>query len=141
MKKPERVGRSRLRARWSTLAAALLTVTGCTSVAEIRNLSEDSCRRSFSEQLSAILVEQGETAETADRLGERARTAIDAGHYGPRSFLVSAPTGTDYTFFVERKRSGCLLRLYGRRKGFVSYTNNLTYIATRPLAGCACSSE
>ena len=40
---------------------------------------------------------------------------------------------------IERKDDACLLRLYGRQKGFVSYTNNLTYIATRPLTACACA--
>jgi hypothetical protein len=39
---------------------------------------------------------------------------------------------------VERKDDACLLRLYGRQKGFVAYTNNLTYIATQPLAACRC---
>ncbi len=59
--------------------------------------------------------------------------------YGPRPFLVASPSGTDYTFFVQEKKPICLLRLYGRQKGFWSYTNNLTYIATRPLPNCACS--
>ena len=57
---------------------------------------------------------------------------------GPRPFLVASPSGTDYAFFVERKDDACLLRLYGRQKGFVTYTNNLTYIATQPLAPCRC---
>jgi hypothetical protein len=39
---------------------------------------------------------------------------------------------------VEKKKSGCLLRLYGKQKGFTSYTNNLNYIATRPLPDCLC---
>jgi hypothetical protein len=39
---------------------------------------------------------------------------------------------------VEKKKDACLLRLYGRQKGFVSYTNDLTYIATEPLAPCEC---
>lgn len=38
-------------------------------------------------------------------------------------------------FFVERKGEECLLRLYGRQKGFTRYTNNLTYIRTRDLSG------
>lgn len=48
--------------------------------------------------------------------------------------------GTDYRFFIDAARDQCLLRLYGRRKGFWSYTNNLSYIATRPLPGCSYSS-
>jgi hypothetical protein len=52
---------------------------------------------------------------------------------------LAAPSGVDHSFFVERKGASCVLRLYGRQKGFVSYTNNLTYIATEPLAPCQCT--
>jgi hypothetical protein len=52
--------------------------------------------------------------------------------------MVGAPSGSDYAFFVQKKGSECLLRLYGRQKGFVRYTNNMTYIATRKLPPCRC---
>jgi hypothetical protein len=51
---------------------------------------------------------------------------------------VAAPEGTDYRFFFEAGREGCRLTLYARRRGFVSYTNNLTGIASRPLPECTC---
>jgi len=63
---------------------------------------------------------------------------IEFAQLGPRPFVVSSSSGADYEFFVQKKKQGCLLRLFGRTKGFTSYTNNLTYIATRPLPGCAC---
>ena len=52
--------------------------------------------------------------------------------------MIQAPSGTDYTLFVEKKKSGCLLRLVEKQKGFTRYTNNLTYINTQPLPSCFC---
>ncbi len=126
-----------LRTRFLPLAS-LLVAAGCASVAEIPNLSDDACRRSFQDGLASILVEQHETPEVAQALAERTRITLERGGVGPRPFFVSSSSGTDYGFFVQKKKNTCLLRLYGRQKGFTSYTNNLTYIATRPLPGCAC---
>ena len=58
---------------------------------------------------------------------------------GPRPFLVASPSGADYSFFVQRMDGACALRLYARQKGFVSYTNNITYIATETLGPCRCA--
>lgn len=128
---------------WTRLASALgalaLSLGGCTSVAQISNLSEEDCSQGFERQLSEILVQQGEAPEAAGEMAERTRRMLAYGVLGPRPFLVSSASGTDYTFFVQKKKSGCLLRLYGKQKGFMTYTNNLTYIATRPLAQCACA--
>ena len=52
---------------------------------------------------------------------------------------TSAPSGTDYRFFTDHKGTDCVLTLFGRRKGFISYTNNLTYMATEILPGCTCA--
>jgi len=125
------------------VAALLLLVGGClaggcATVAQVDNLSDDSCRRSFEEALASILVAEREAPPAAEELAQRTRRLLERGRLGPRPFLVSSSSGADYEFFVEEKKSGCLLRLYGRQKGFVSYTNNLTYIATRPLPGCLC---
>jgi hypothetical protein len=119
--------------------AALGLTTGCATVARIGNLTEPACQSAFSAALSTILVEQGEKAEMADGLADRAVKNMILVDLGPRPFFVASPSGTDYTFFVQGKRAGCLLRLYGRQRGFWSYTNNLTYIATRPLPNCLCS--
>jgi hypothetical protein len=119
-------------------ALALSGATRCMSVGQISNLEESQCRSSFSQAISSILLSQGEKPETADQLADRAVTELSLANLGPRPFLIASRSGTDYTFFVQVKGPACLLRLYGRQKGFWSYTNNLTYIETRPLPACAC---
>ncbi len=121
------------------LAVASLASTACTSVAYLVDLGADPCAGSFQDQLASVLVEQGEKPEVATHLARQTRAALALQDRGPRPFLVSSPSGADYTFFVQRKHAGCLLRLYGRQKGFERYTNNLTYISTRALAGCNCA--
>jgi hypothetical protein len=117
----------------------LLIASGCTSVAQITTLSDPPCYASLSTELAGVLEAQGEPLQVARELADATATALRFHSLGPRPFLVASPSGTDYSFFVQRKGASCLLRLYGRQKGFVSYTNNLTYIATRELAPCECS--
>jgi hypothetical protein len=118
--------------------AAAVSSAGCTTVAQVTNLADAGCGPSFESRLSSVLTEQGETTEVAATLAHHAYLILTTAQLGPRPFLVAAPSGTDYSFFVQKKSERCLLRLYGRQKGFVSYTNDLTYISTRELAGCAC---
>ena len=73
------------------------------------------------------------------QLAERTSANLRSHGVGPRPFVVESPSGADYGLFVQKDKASCLLRLYGRQKGFVSYTNNLTYIATEPLAPCECA--
>ena len=120
-------------------AALGLLASGCTTVAQVTTFSNPACNDVFVASLAGILLEQKEEPQVAERLASRATDMIRTGYLGPRPFMVGSPSGADYSFFVERKDNACLLRLYGRQKGFVSYTNNLTYIATRPLAPCQCS--
>ena len=103
------------------------------------NLAESPCQASFETEMAAVLSAEGETPENATALAHSALTILTLGDLGPRPFLVAAPSGTDYSFFVEKTKSSCILHLYGRQKGFVSYTNNLTYIDSRPLPGCSCA--
>ena len=114
-------------------------VVSCTSVARITNLADSACATSLETELAAVLVGQGEASENAATLARRASRILESNDIGPRPFLVASSSGTDYSFFVEKKKSGCILRLYGRQKGFVIYTNDLTYIDSRPLSGCACA--
>jgi hypothetical protein len=130
---------SRTVIRPSVVAAIAFATVGCTSMAQLSNLADPSCATEFEDQLGSILVQQGENPEGATPLASQSRRALAFRSLGPRPFLVSSSSGADYTFFIQAERSGCLLRLYGRRKGFVSYTNNLTYIDTRPLPACACT--
>jgi hypothetical protein len=108
-------------------------------MAAVTNLENGECRHSFTSQIASILTEQGESLENAVRLGESTARSLAAGSYGPRPFLVASPSGADYAFFIQRKKSNCLLCLYARQKGFVSYSNNLTYISTKDLAACQCA--
>lgn len=123
--------------KWIGLGSVLLS--GCTTVAQITTLSDESCHRTVQGQLESILLEEGERPEVANRLAVNTTVVLATGSLGPRPFGVSSPSGADYSFFVQLKGDQCLLRLYGRRKGFTRYTNNLTYIATRSLNGCACA--
>ena len=121
------------------IGAAWSMAIGCTSVAQVTNLAESACQASFETEMAAVLSAEGETLENATGLAHSATMMLTLGDLGPRPFLVAAPSGTDYSFFVEKTKSSCILRLYGRQKGFVSYTNNLTYIDSRPLPGCSCA--
>jgi hypothetical protein len=121
------------------LGMLLSLASGCASVAQITTLSEPDCRASLTGALGKVLQAEGEKPEVAGRLADSTATALQTYGLGPRPFLVESPSGVDYSFFVEKKKAACLLRLYGRQKGFVSYTNNLTYIATEPLAPCQCA--
>lgn len=122
-----------------SVVACCLFAAGCASVAQVTNISDDACRGSFQNALASILTAEGEKPEVAEKLVSHSLSILSTGTVGPRPFLVSSPSGADYELFVQRKKSECLLRLYGRQKGFVRYTNNMTYIQTRPLPACACA--
>lgn len=122
------------------LGAALMALAaGCTSVAQITTLSEPSCEQTVRQAFTKILESEGETPQTAADLAESSTAALQSGGLGPRPFLVESLSGVDYSFFIDKKDASCLLRLYGRQKGFTSYTNNITYIASEPLGTCQCA--
>ena len=121
------------------LVAGLVLTSRCTTVAQVTTLSNPACRDTLRIALARVLEAEGETAPVAERLAESSTAALETGGLGPRPFLIASSSGVDYSFFVEKKGARCLLRLYGRKKGFVSYTNDLTYIATEPLAPCECA--
>ncbi len=106
---------------------------------KVTNLSEEPCRTSFMQRLSSILAHDGEKSEASNVLANQTISMLTTYDLGPRPFVIAAPSGTDYRFFIDRKEADCVLTLFGRRRGFVSYTNNLTYIATEALQGCTCS--
>jgi hypothetical protein len=113
------------------LSAAAVFSGGCAT------LTEAACAASFEACLASILTEQGEKPDIVETLAHRTYLKPTMVRLGPRPFVVALPSGTDCTFFVQRKHVRGLLRLYGRRKGFMSYTNDLTYISTRELPGFA----
>lgn len=124
---------------WTLFLAIVLTTASCATVAQVTNLSEESCRTSFTSQLSVILTRQGEKPDAAGALATKTASTLMTYDLGPRPFAIAAPSGTDYRFFIDHKGADCVLTLYGRQKGFVSYTNNLTYIATEILPDCTCA--
>lgn len=117
----------------------MLLLSGCASVARV-DLTDPPCDAAFREQLASILVEEGETPSDAGGIAHRAALDVSDGDAGVRPFSVVS-RAADYTFFVQKKKTGCLLRLVSRRKGFTVYTNDVTYIASRPLGGCRCATE
>lgn len=117
----------------------VLMMIGCTTMAQLTNLSDASCRTSLTHQLSAILMTEGEGPVVAEALAGKTVITLSTHDLGPRPFVIAAPSGTDYRFFIDRKGIDCVLTLFGRRKGFVSYTNNVTYIATETLPDCTCT--
>jgi hypothetical protein len=122
-----------------TPLVAATTLGGCTTVAQVTTLDDPACRQTTAAGFAKILEAQGESAPVAAQLAASTTGGLSSYPLGPRPFVVASPSGVDYGFFVERKGESCLLRLYGRQKGFVSYTNNLTYIASEPLASCRCA--
>lgn len=134
-----RAGRFNTSWRACSVAALLAASLGCTSMAAVTNAREQPCQQNVATALSEILVAQGEQPERAQKVVDRADLLATAFDYGPRPFTVSSQSGTDYSLFVEKKGERCLMRLYGRQRGFISYTNNLTYIETRELPGCQCA--
>ena len=120
-------------------AVLLLTSTGCTTVAQVTSLSEPDCTRAMTSAFETIFGKQGESPAVARELAESTTASLRSRNVGPRTFVVASPSGADYGFFVQRRDEACVLRLYGRQKGFVTITDNLTYLATEPLAGCQCA--
>lgn len=119
--------------------SAAVALAGCTAVARVTNPTTPECQTSLRAGFDAILLAQEEKPDVAKALADAAATSLASIDLGPRPFAVSSPSGADYLFFLESTDEGCLLRLYGRQKGFTSYTNNLTYIETRTLPGCGCA--
>lgn len=126
--------------RIAACGATVAWLAGCTTtMGQLTNAGESTCAAALQGALEDVLVAQGETAPDAAALASRARHTLAQVRLGPRPFRVAAPSGTDYAFFVEPTREACVLRLYGRQRGFTRYTNNLTWIDSRPLTGCDCA--
>jgi hypothetical protein len=127
--------------RTTILVVAVALLAGCATMARVTNAESPICASSLRQSLSDVLENRGESTNDSVSLADQ---AVDSGlltRIGPRAFVLEAPGGTDYVFFVQRKHDVCLLHLYGEHKGFVTYTNDLWYIATRELSGCECSDE
>ena len=120
-------------------AGVAVAAAGCVTVAQVTTMSDATCGDAVAGAFRKILETQDERAAVAAQLAESATQGLRSRELGPQPFLVSSPSDADCAFFVQRDGEACLLRLYGRQKGVVSCTNNLTYIATGPLAACRCA--
>ena len=116
-----------------------LALASCAQVVRIDNPEDASCARSIRDETATILLGQGENDTDAAELARRAANPDMLRANGPRPFFLRSPSGSDYGLFVDRRDNACLLRLYMRRRGFSTYTNNLSFIDTRTLTGCGCS--
>jgi hypothetical protein len=107
-------------------------------VARPVNAGSSRCQESLRDAFALILVRQEEKPDVAEAVGAAAAQKLAEVDLGPRPFKLSSPSGVDYGFFFEDEGKRCLLHLVAWQKGFVQFSNNVTYIATRPLAGCRC---
>jgi hypothetical protein len=119
------------------LCATALLAAGCVTLGRV-DIANESCAESFRARLAEILVAEGEAPPIADEVADRTMDALLGGDEDPADFVTSSPSGATYAFLVQKKEKRCLLRLYFKRRRHVEITNNLTYIATRPLPDCAC---
>jgi hypothetical protein len=118
---------------------AMAALAGCSpTVAQLLNPGYPRCQESLRKAFEITLIGQGETDEVAQKVAADAVQALADVELGARPFKVSSPSGVDYGYFFEREDDRCLLRLVAWQKGFVQYSNNVTFIATRPLPGCGC---
>jgi hypothetical protein len=130
------------------LGVMAASLSGCAALAwvaplygDLKNLSDPACSRSFSTELVAALKSQGETPEdAADAAGRALRIFSSISSKDePEHFEAASSSGVSYWFNFEPKKSGCLLRMYGRQKDGGTSWNTATYYDKRQLAGCTCT--
>lgn len=123
--------------------AALLSVTlsagACSpNVARLLNPEYPRCQRSLREALAITLVGQGETDEVAEKLADDTVQALAAVDLGAKPFKVTSPSGVQYGYLFEREDDRCLLRMVAWQLATVQVSDNVRYLASRPLPGCGC---
>jgi hypothetical protein len=104
------------------------------------DLREAACAAQFEKQLAAILVEEGETPESAATLAAETLESLHEG-LGNRFFSVSSESGARFSFEVRKKGSGGVLHLTALEKPPAPGWNwnwSLT-MPKRPLPGCTCN--
>lgn len=127
----------------------LAFLTGCTGflipqLSRVTNLSDSACKDSFSAQLAATLVKQGEPEGDAKAQSTVTVTGLsyvpEGGAPRPGPFHVTPSSGHRYGYIVQQAKSGCLLRLYERTRGrFSDGRNDPFFFDTRDLTGCSCA--
>ncbi len=136
MCKDERMNRSyRL---FAASCTSLALAAGCAQVSAVRNPEVPACIASLRQAFGDILAAQGEAPQAVAQLVQHGADPVLLRQNGPRPLFLRSPSGIDYGLFFDRRENACLLRLYMRRQGFSTYTNNVTYIDTRTVGGCDC---
>jgi hypothetical protein len=98
----------------------LALLNGCTTVAQVTTLAEESCRRAMQDQLESILTEEHEPSELANRLAVNTTTVLATGTLGLRPFGISSPSGADYTFFIQPQGRRMSIATVRAAEGFYS---------------------
>jgi hypothetical protein len=110
----------------------------------LTNLSDAACRGSLSAQVTSVLEKEGETSDVARAMTTGLFTDLQR-QTKPGPFFAFSPGGVRYGFFLQETESGCMLRLYERRRMLAdhgwSYLNTLDYLASRAVPDCSCSDE
>ncbi len=109
----------------------------CASVGKITNQDDSECLKNFQTQLALVMTEEGEPQLSAQRIASKIVAGLSFHPLGRRIFLVEGED-TDYSFFIQNNNGQCVLRLVRTRKGFTTYTNNLTYINSKDIPICRC---
>lgn len=118
--------------------ALAIFLAGCATVGR-PDLSSQRCGDDLASQVADVLFTQGESRPISDDLANGLTVDLSTGALSPVSFFADSPSGCQYGFAIHHTSEGCVLRLYYRKRPGYEVTNNLTYIATRPLKECACA--
>jgi hypothetical protein len=102
------------------------------------DLREAVCAAQFEAQLAEILVEEGETPQSAATLAAETLESLREGS-GSRFFSVSSESGARFSFEVVKKGSGGVLRLDTIEKAPAPGWNWRVTLPKRPLPGCTCN--
>jgi len=119
------------------LALALLVACSPT-VAQILNPGYPRCQKSMREAFAITLVGQGESDAVAEKLADETVRALADAELGAKPFKVTSPSGAQYGYFFEREDDRCLLRMAAVQVGILQVSDNVRFLATRPLPGCGC---
>jgi hypothetical protein len=113
---------------------------GCTgsSASRLTNPAAAKCQASLRDAFAVMLVGQQEKPEVAEAVAAAGAQAIADVELGPTPFKLSSPSGLDYGFYIDDEMGRCLVRLVAIQGGRLQVSDNVTFIATRPLPGCSC---
>jgi hypothetical protein len=130
----------RRRPRGPAFLVIAALVGGCTTsnAARLANPAAVGCRESLRDAVTLMLVGQGEKDNVAEQVARSGADTLADVDLGPHPFKLSSPSGIDYAFYFEDEGQRCLLHLVAKQGAGLQFADTLTFLATRPLAGCRC---